>query len=155
MTRPEALGAVVHGPVLLGRSPGVAVGLRCVFAHPGGLDLPLVLVAVNVHADAARRQAGPRAAPMGTAAPTSEGWSGLRVWAEAGDRTGEVLPYGGGESASDDRYTQEAGYWIDLLPADGTLRLVVSWPQVGLAEHSTLLRFPNLAEAALATISLA
>jgi hypothetical protein len=39
---PVELGAVVHGPALLARTDEVAVGTRCVFAHPQGLHLPLV-----------------------------------------------------------------------------------------------------------------
>lgn len=64
----DELGAVVHGPVVLARSPGIAAGLRCVFAHPTGLHLPLVLRAEGVQAEAAGRRAGWR---PGTTAPTA------------------------------------------------------------------------------------
>ena len=52
----QELGSIAHGPVLLDRGHGIAVGLRCVFAHRTGLHLPLVLIARDVHADAAARR---------------------------------------------------------------------------------------------------
>ena len=36
------LGAIVHGPAVLARAPGIAVGLRCVFAYPDSLSIWLV-----------------------------------------------------------------------------------------------------------------
>ncbi|WP_432572281.1 hypothetical protein [Kineococcus sp. SYSU DK005] len=36
------LGAIVHGPAVLARAPGIAVGLRCVFAYPDSLSVWLV-----------------------------------------------------------------------------------------------------------------
>lgn len=36
------LGAVVHGPTVLARAPGIAVGLRCVFAYPDSLSVWLM-----------------------------------------------------------------------------------------------------------------
>ncbi|GAB3470188.1 hypothetical protein AB1207_13580 [Kineococcus endophyticus] len=36
------LGAVVHGPAVLARAPGIAVGLRCVFAYPDSLSVWLL-----------------------------------------------------------------------------------------------------------------
>ncbi|MCI2238033.1 hypothetical protein MO973_38250 [Paenibacillus sp. TRM 82003] len=53
---PDELGAVVHGPVVLARATGIVAGLRCVFAHTGGLLLPVVLRAGGVQAEAAARQ---------------------------------------------------------------------------------------------------
>ena len=38
----QRLGAVVHGPAVLAQAPGIAVGLRCVFAYPDGLSVWLV-----------------------------------------------------------------------------------------------------------------
>ncbi|GAA0323058.1 hypothetical protein [Kineococcus aurantiacus] len=38
----RSLGAVVHGPVLLAKVPGIAIGLRCLFAHPDRLTAWLV-----------------------------------------------------------------------------------------------------------------
>ena len=70
---PDELGVVVHGPVLLARSPGIAAGLRCVYAHPGGLRLPLVLRAAGVQAEAAGRTTSPR---FRDDAGDREPWSG-------------------------------------------------------------------------------
>jgi hypothetical protein len=36
----QELGSIAHGPVLLTTGHGVAVGLRCVFAHRTGPHLP-------------------------------------------------------------------------------------------------------------------
>jgi predicted enzyme related to lactoylglutathione lyase len=52
----QELGSIAHGPLLLAAVDGVAVGLRCVFAHPTGLHLPIVLLSRGVHADAANRR---------------------------------------------------------------------------------------------------
>ena len=38
----RSLGAIAHGPVLLAKVPGIAVGLRCLFAHPDRLTAWLV-----------------------------------------------------------------------------------------------------------------
>ena len=56
VVEPTDLGAVVHGPVVLGRAPGIVAGLRCVFGHTDGLWLPFVLRAEGVQAEAAFRQ---------------------------------------------------------------------------------------------------
>jgi len=38
----RSLGAIAHGPVVLARVPGIAIGLRCLFAHPDRLTAWLV-----------------------------------------------------------------------------------------------------------------
>ncbi|MGI4896130.1 MAG: hypothetical protein ACRYF3_13560 [Janthinobacterium lividum] len=40
---PHELGVIAHGPLVLARAEGIVAALRCVFAHPDGLHLPLVL----------------------------------------------------------------------------------------------------------------
>jgi hypothetical protein len=113
------LGAVVRGPLLLAAGDGVAVGLRCVFAHRSGLHLPLVVLAVGVHAEAAGRQTGQPAAPPHYRPSDPPGWSRLQVWGEVNDRVGEMEPFSASCSSSLDRYTEQADYWIGELPADG------------------------------------
>lgn len=38
----RSLGAIAHGPVVLARVPGIAIGLRCLFAYPDRLTAWLV-----------------------------------------------------------------------------------------------------------------
>lgn len=45
----DRLGAVVHGPLVLGRSAGVVAALRCVFAFEAGLHLFGVLRCEDGH----------------------------------------------------------------------------------------------------------
>ena len=174
------LGAVVHGPVVLGRVgdqtavDGVAVGLRCVVAHPSGLRLTLVVVAGGVYGDAAWRQRegyGARLARLGDPAPAfggrspdgddldgraedDAGWSELSLVAELDGRAVTVSSQGESSSAGPERYEQETVYWIEPLPASETIRLTVAWPKIGLAPAATTLHLPGLAAAAATTITL-
>ena len=136
---PDELGAVVHGPVLLARSPGIAAGLRCVFAHPGGLHLPLVLRAEGVQAEAAGRRTF---SPHERDAPNPaerEPWSGLRLTAEIDGEARTADPAEQQSSGGPDAFSLEATYWLGRLPADGRLRLTLAWPESGLAENTVLL----------------
>src|SRR3954464_20401 len=95
----QELGSIAHGPVLLTAGHGVAVGLRCVFAHSTGLHLPLVLVARGVHADAAERR-------------LRRHGDELRV--ELGPANGPMVRLGAFATQSaggDDEYRQESSYW--------------------------------------------
>ncbi len=140
-TPPEAeLGAVVHGPLVLARTSGIAVGLRCVFAHPTGLHVPLVVLARAIHAEAAGRQTGHQPAPSGYRPSDPPGWSQLELVGQVNGRTGEMSPFSATRSSSLDRYTEQAEYWIGELPRDGVLRLTVAWPRLGLASATTTLR---------------
>jgi len=149
---PDELGAVVHGPVLLGRSPGIAVGLRCVFAHPTVLHLPLVLRAEGVQAEAALRQSGHRRGIEEM--PPHDPWSGLLLSVEVDGETRRADPAAATSSGSDDRFDLEATYWIGGLPRDRRLGLTVGWPQAGLAEHTTVLELPGLDDLAGRVLSL-
>lgn len=133
---PEDLGVVVHGPVLLGRANGVAVGLRCVFAHPTGLHLPVVLVASGRGADLANRASFP--GPEG--APT------FRLLAEVNGRRGPVHHWRQGSEGGDGRFVMRAAYWVDELPHDRTLALTVAWPEIGLPRTSTTLLLGDLTD---------
>lgn len=81
---PGELGVVVHGPAILSRSPGIVLGLRCVFAQPGGLLLPTVVRAAGVQAEAAQRRFSQR---PGSGDTVSE----PRLWAEIDGRSGTDL----------------------------------------------------------------
>jgi hypothetical protein len=66
---PAELGVIVHGPRILGRADGIAAGLRCIFAHTGGLHLVVALHATGVQAEAANRQSIDRHTPDDTGRP--------------------------------------------------------------------------------------
>ena len=138
---PDELGAVVHGPVLLARAPGIAAGLRCVFAHPGGLRLPFVLRASGVQAEAAGRRTFRRPhEETGGGDP----WSGVTLHVEVDGVAGIADAANQESSGSADAFTLESTYWIDRLPRDGRLRLTVAWEQAGLAGTTTELRLDDL-----------
>lgn len=147
---PDDLGVIVHGPVLLARAPGIAVGLRCVFAHPDGLHLPLVLHATGVHAEAAARQSFRRNSDPPADSRGAEGaWSGMVVTAEVDGTSGVADPAGEGATGGGDAFRLRASYWVGALPVDHRLRLTVAWPQAGLPATSSELRLEpleNLAE---------
>ena len=136
---PDELGLVAHGPVVVARSPGIAAGLRCVFAHPGGLHLLLVLRADGVQAEAASRRSRHRTPD---AAP--DPWSGPELVVDLDGEARLADPSGRQSSSSADRFDLEADYWIGALPADGRLRLTVGWPEAGLREAGTLLELGSL-----------
>lgn len=142
----DELGAVVHGPVVLARSPGIAAGLRCVFAHPGGLHLPLVLRADGVQAEAASRRTFPRHRP-GESPPAErarEAWGGLLLSIEVDGESGIADPAAQEASGGADAFDLEASYWVGRLPSDRRLRLTLAWPRAGLAEDVTLLTLDDL-----------
>jgi hypothetical protein len=151
---PDELGAVVHGPLVLGRSAGVVVGVRCVFAHPTGLHLPVVMIASGVYAEAAQRQSGQAHRPRGYEPSDPPGWSWLELWGEVNGEMGEMQPFSANSSSNQDRYVQESNYWVGELPDDDVLRLTVAWPRIGLGESVTVLRFDRLQQAAAGAIPL-
>ena len=52
----ELLGVVVHSGLVLGRSQGVVVALRRITAFPAGLSVDAVVLARDLHAEAAGRR---------------------------------------------------------------------------------------------------
>jgi hypothetical protein len=148
----QELGAVAHGPLLLARvgsdTDGIAVGARCVIAHPTGLLVPVVLMASGVYAEAARRLRFPSDQSV------ADNWSGLVVTAQLDGLAGEVLPQAEQSSAGDEAYQQETNYWIGALPEDETLLLTVAWPRIGLPQTTTTVDLPGLHHTATQTIAL-
>ncbi|MEW1960117.1 hypothetical protein [Kineococcus sp. NPDC059986] len=136
---PEDLGAVVHGPVVLARAPGIVAALRCVFAHSDGLSLPFVLRAEGVQAEAALRQSQ----WGGVDEDGPQGWSEPVLAVRVGDQEGFADPSQSTGSGGEDAYDLDANFWIDVLPdqsaGDCRLELTVSWPQAGLPETTTVL----------------
>jgi hypothetical protein len=53
----ELLGVVVHSGLVLARSTGAVVALRRITAFPAGLSLDVIVLARDIHAEAADRQA--------------------------------------------------------------------------------------------------
>ncbi|MFD0483021.1 hypothetical protein ACFQ46_10480 [Kineococcus sp. GCM10028916] len=135
---PDELGAGVHGPVVLARSPGIVAGLRCVFAYTDGVSLPFVLRAEGVQAEAANRQSFSGQTSLDEIGPGTSSWPSVAV--QIGDHEGLVDASQAGGSSSDDVYDLDANFWIDALPADGRVVVTVSWVQAGLAESRTELR---------------
>ena len=149
----DELGVVVHGPVLLARSPGIAAGLRCVFAHPSGLQLPLVLRAEGVQAEGAKRSSyTPRLGERSGQAWRGEPWPGPALVAGTDGEERTVVPgsatSGGGRmlGRTDDGYRFDGLYWMGHLPADSTLHLTIAWPEAGLAKTTTVLQLADLDE---------
>jgi hypothetical protein len=139
----QELGAIAHGPVLLASAEGIAVGLRCVFAHRTGLHLPVVLIARNVHADAAAYRLRDHGDELRLELGPSDGAAPVRLQAFATQGAG-----------GEDEYRQESSYWHPGLPSSTTLALTVSWPAIGLRPSPTVLRLPDLAGLARGAIAL-
>jgi len=143
----DELGVVVHGPVLLARSPGIVAGLRCVFAHPTGLHLLLVLHAEGVQAEAASRRTFEDR-------PGQQPWSGVRLRAAVDGDERTVDQAGGSSSGSDDDFHLRADFWIGALPGDGRLGLTVGWLGAGLAEAGSVLELAGLDDLASRVVRL-
>jgi hypothetical protein len=144
----DELGGVVHGPVVLARSPGITAALRHVIAHPSGLALTLVLRAEGVQAEAAGRHRRHRVRhfPMDDAG--SDPWSGPLMTVTVDEEERRTDAGSGRSSSSADDYDSEAVHWIGRLPTDGRLRITIAWPQAGLAEATTDLQLDDLSDLA-------
>ena len=139
----QELGSIAHGPVLLAADDGIAVGLRCVFAHRTGLHLPFVLIARGVHADAAERRLRGHGDELRVDLGPSDGTATIRLRAFA------TQSAGGG-----DEYRQESSYWHAGLPGSPSVAVTVAWPAIGLAPATTVLQMPDLATLAHAAVPL-
>jgi len=139
----QELGSIAHGPVLLTTGDGVAVGLRCVFAHRTGLHLPIVLIARDVYADAAARRLRGHGDELRVELGPADGAAMVRLSAFATQCAGGA-----------DEYRQESSYWHPGLPSSSPLALTVSWPAIGLPPASAVLHLPDLAVLARAAIPL-
>jgi hypothetical protein len=149
----DELGAIAHGPVLLGRGGGVVAALRYVSAHPGGLELVIAVRAVDVHADAARRQVGLEDLARGVP-PHEARSSELSVTVRLGAREVDLDPHSSTSSAGPDQYRADLAYWIGELPVDDRLAVTTGWPQVGLPPATVELALPGLAALAATAVAL-
>lgn len=150
---PHELGAIAHGPLILAQAPGITAGLRCVYAHPSGLHLPLVLRASGEHIrDATAWNPGTlRRYPSGSFAERENSQHGYTPYSEPQlivevNGTRGVATTTGALHASDDDqvWARDAAYWIDDLPRDGLLRITLSWPQAGLPQTRSELTLTDL-----------
>ena len=142
------LGAVVHGPAVIARSPGIAIAVRCVFARPGGLELDLVLRAVGVQAEAAGRQSfGEHARVLSETDGSVQPWTGgfePDLTVEIDGRRAVIYPFEQGTSSGGDEFTSELRLAVGTLPSDGRVTLIASWPRAGLAEAAVTLTLASL-----------
>jgi hypothetical protein len=142
-TIPDELGVIVHGPVILARAAGIVAGLRCVFAHTGGLYLLFTLHATGVQAEAANRQIFSRhAVALQEVGPGTSSLPLLHI--DVDDQSGGADASQATTSGSDDAFNMNAGFWVDRIPTDGRLGITVVWPQAGLLETRTELMLEGL-----------
>jgi len=161
---------IAAGPVVLARAEGIAAALRCVFAHPDGLHLPLVLRAdaqrvgdlgrwsygrLRRYSGSARRPGQQDAESAYSAPELSVEINGRRGWVATDDplHASDVEGAGTGPGGAL-IYGKDASYWIGELPADGVLRLSFAWPQAGLASTSTTVRLCGLEDLAERVVPL-
>jgi len=164
---PHELGVIAHGPVVLARAEGIAAALRCVFAHPDGLHLPLVLRADTERAsDLGRWSFGHlrRYSSFASRQGAESAYSAPQLLVDINGRRGPVGT-DGPIHASDVQgagtgpvraliYGKDASYWIGELPADGVLRLSFAWLQAGLALTITTVRLHGLEDLAERVVPL-
>jgi hypothetical protein len=114
----ELLGVVVHSGLVLGRSKDVVVAIRRITAFPGGLALDTVVLAHDIHAEAAGRR--------------EQAASAHRRAAEMAQREDEAAAQREGTTAAERHHTlQQAMIERRYLPsfAEGDrLRLGVTTP---------------------------
>lgn len=150
----RSLGAVAHGPVVLAKVPGIAIGLRCLFAHPDRLTAWLV-----ARADAAfiPQVLPPRSdAEAAVQGALWEHWPGPLndplVHAFV-DHMPQRLALGG----RNDAYSGQGVLRISCaarilsLPTDDRLGFEVSWGPA-LAPTTTTLHVPDLRQIAASAI---
>jgi hypothetical protein len=145
---PDLLGVLVHGPAVVARSNGIAMAVRCIFAHPGGMEIDLVLRAAGVQAEAAARQTFgghvPKFRPADETEDTWRGGSEPGLVIEVDGRRGIAYPHEQSNGGGEDQFSSELRVAIAELPSYGVITLTASWPQAGLAEGSVTLTLASL-----------
>jgi hypothetical protein len=148
------LGVVVHGPAILAGSAalGVVAGVRCVFAHPSGVHLPVVAAASGIYAEAADRVHRGSLKALEQAEKSQPGRGDVRsdplrtmvLTVQVNGRRGPAHPYQEQSSGGNDHFDLQADYWIPELPGDELIEVTTSWPEIGLEEHTTVLSCGHL-----------
>ncbi|WP_432572292.1 hypothetical protein [Kineococcus sp. SYSU DK005] len=150
----SSLGAIAHGPVLLARAPGIAIGLRCLLAHPDRLSAWLVASAeaASTPQDLRTRSAGEATAQE----DLREHWPeppGNPVVHASVDRVPQRLFLGERNDARGGDGVRRISCVARIfgLPTDDRLGLRVSWGPA-LPPTSTTLDLPGLREIAAGAI---
>lgn len=159
----EGLGALVHGPRVLSRGPGIGLGLRCAFAYLDGLLLSLEVKAIGQAAlDAAEsefrlpsgRSGPPRpprlppsaphfSVPASAAGLTPEGQLWLTL--DQHHNSGGLLTRGArGEDPGTLAYHRDVDLWWPGSPEDARLPFEAGWPELGAPTTTTVLALENL-----------
>lgn len=124
------------------------MAVRCIFAHPGGLEIDLVLRAVGVQAEAAARQTFhehvQKAETLDATKPVWRGPSEAVLLVEVDGRRATAYPHEQSSSGGEDQFDSELRVAIDALPSDGLIKITASWPQAGLAEGSVTVNLESL-----------
>ncbi|WP_432574102.1 hypothetical protein [Kineococcus sp. SYSU DK005] len=150
----SSLGAIAHGSVLLAKVPGIAIGLRCLFAHPDRLTAWLV-----ARADAAFIPQVLPARSEAEAAVQAELWqhwpgspNDPLVHATV-DFVPQRLVLGERSDAHGDGRVVHISCAARIfgMPTDGKLGLEVSWGPA-LAPTFTTLDLPGLHEIAASAV---
>ena len=152
----DELGVVVHGPVVVAATPTTVVGLRCVFAHPGGLLISLVGRVDTTKAPTrplSRYETAVKALGDGDG-PDMEGLAEPRLLVTMDDVSGPARPGGLELSTYETSIRMAAEYWIDHLPTDRRVTLLFSWPQADVEEVESVLTLASLDDLAHRTVSL-
>jgi hypothetical protein len=122
----ELLGVVVHSGLVLARSQGVVAALRRITAFPAGLNLDAVVLAREVHAEAADRQER-----QATTRRTTQAVERRAREATAQQESKAAAQWEGTAAAERERLRERATTEQRYLPQfeeGGTLRLAVLGP---------------------------
>ncbi|WP_432573200.1 hypothetical protein [Kineococcus sp. SYSU DK005] len=150
----RSLGAIAHGPLLLAKVPGIAIGLRCLFAHPDRLTAWLV-----ARADAAfiPQVLPPRSeAEAAVQAEMGGHWPGQLndplVHATVNFMPQRLVLRGRSDGHGDGRVVHiSCAARIFGMPTDGKLGFEVSWGPA-LAPTFTTLELPGLRRIAASAV---
>lgn len=152
----RSLGAIAHGPVLLAKVPGIAIGLRCLFAHPDRLTAWLV---ARADAPFIPQVLPPRSeAEAAVQGALWEHWPGPAndplVHAFV-DHYPQRLSLGERNDVWDDGRTRRMSCAARIfgMPTNGKLEFEVSWGPALAPTHTTL-DLPDLPQIAASAVLL-
>ena len=125
----ELLGVVVHSGLVVGRSKGVVVAVRRITAFPAGVALDMVVLAREVHAQAAGRRAHAATVQRRAAAAAQEEDKA------AAQQDSEAAALWGGTAAAERQHVLQQGMierrYLPSFDEGDLLRLGVATPAAG------------------------